>query len=157
VSFKAPQKICYSEAVLTVHSWFNASFTSAPQGKNRAWKHLKKRQSIKCNYLSSVETGDQAAVSLIPSKTTLMQSGTADDPWEGGTDLTAHNSSHLLVSSSNNLKPEVFHKSAALATWSVPVHFLKMATALFYKLRQLFSANCFCCVDDHSSSFRIHF
>lgn len=78
---------------------------SAPQGRNRVWKHHKMRQSIKCIYLSSLETGDQIAVilSLISCKTTVMQFGVTDNPWEWGTDLTASNSSHLSVSSSNNL------------------------------------------------------
>lgn len=50
------------------------------------------RQSIKCNCLSSVETGNQVAVilSLISSKTTVMQLGTTDDPWEWGTDSWQH-------------------------------------------------------------------
>lgn len=55
-----------------------------------------------------MEPGDQIAVilSLISSKTTVMQFGMTDDPWEWGTDLTASNSSHLSVSSSNNLKAD---------------------------------------------------
>lgn len=125
---------------------FNGSFTSAPQGKNRAWKHHKMRQSTECNYLSSVETRDQVAVilSLISSKTTVMQFGVADDPWAGGTDLTASNSSHLSRSSANNLKTEVFHTPAALATGIVTVQFLKMVTAPFCKLLPLWW-------DEHSS------
>lgn len=137
------KQICYAEAALTVHS--HGSFTSAPQGKNRAWRHRNTGQSVKCNYLSSVETGDQVAVILSPvsSKTTVMQFSVTDNPWERGTDLTASNSTHLSVSSSNNLKTEIFQRPAALATWIVTVQFLKMVTTLFCKLLLLW-------LDDHS-------
>ena len=130
------KQICYTEAALTVHSQFNGSFTSAPQGKNRARRHRNTGQSIKCNYLSSVENGDQVAVilSLVSSKATVMQFSVTDNPWERGTDLTASNSTHLSVSSSNNLKTEIFHRPAALATWIVTVQFLKMVTTLLCKL-----------------------
>lgn len=136
---------CYAKAALTAHSRFNGPFTSAPQGKNRAWKH-KTRQSIKCNYLSSVGIGDQVAVilSLISSETTVMQFGVTAEPWEWATDLTASNASHLSISSSHNLITDVFHRPAALATWIVTDQFLKMVKILFCKLLPLW-------LDDHSS------
>lgn len=58
-----------------------------------------------------------------------MQFAVTDDPWERGTDLTASNSSHLSISSSNNLKTEVFYRPAAMDTWIATVQFQKMVTS----------------------------
>lgn len=45
-------------------------------------------------------------LSQISSKAMVMQFGVTNEPWEGGTELTASSSSHLSKSSSSNLKLE---------------------------------------------------